>query len=128
MALIVPQAMVKRVKDSLEAHGKLDRQWKIRPYTSNPDCITSDENTEAPRYFVPTTAFSELPQGVSSDDIMTILLTDIGLENHIQDIDFQAHDPLHVIPPVPKNRPPSSNKLASTVYNWLRRTSEYGGR
>lgn len=100
IALIVPKRLVKKVKDALEAHGLLDKSFKIRPARPEEQIICLDGASAEIRpdaFHIPTNFFIGIEQ-VDSDtslvnrDIFKVL----GLVEFESDIGIvslkQAHD------------------------------------
>lgn len=116
MALIVPQSLVKTVKDALEAHGKLDRLSKIRPVRSG--SANADFESEKPqRYLIPTTeVLEEHVLDLASEESKLMLLTELDLQHLLFDISYTT---TMLTPKTKQNLVSTSNKLARTVHSWL---------
>lgn len=107
--LIVPKALVKTVKDALEAHGKLDKTAKIKLISSNQDLyeLAAEKSLQGHRgsFLISTTICSN----ISSSDTATVnssLLEEIGMQHHEADIRF-------ITRPIPK----SNHALDQTLYH-----------
>lgn len=117
MALIVPQSLVKTVKDGLEAHGKFDRLSSIRRVRRDSVNAASESN-KPQRYLIPTTeVLEENALDLASEEPKLMLLTELGLQHLLFDISYTTT--MLTTPKTMQSLLPVSNKLARTVHSWL---------
>ena len=116
MAFIVPQSLVKIVKDALEAHGKLDKLSKIHRVRSD-SVNTNSESDKPQRYLIPTTeVLEENVLDCASEKTKLMVLTKLDLQHLVSDICFTTTT---LTLKTTQNPISFSNKLARTVHNWL---------
>ena len=113
--LNVPRELVKRVKDALEARGRLDKSVKILPSTEVQHGVSSESKS---RFLIPTTDSFENGESIRTVEASREqLLRDIGLEHLASYIGYsRARRPCKTST---SNTVLKSNKLARTVYDWL---------
>ena len=138
IALIVPKSLVKKTKDTLEAHENLDKSVKIRSTTLEDFGTSSGKGSTKPRpdtFFIPTKLYARVEQVESNTSLSTEdLLESLGLEECEKDIrittlkqtcensgfergcndDSNPHE-------ASKSKISSVNPLARTIGQWLHR-------
>lgn len=114
LALVVPKALVKQVKDALDGHGMLDKRTKIKPITNEGKCKLLEGNKGTTRegsFYVPVV---ETKDGDASLSMLTRL---IGMHSHEQEFSLVAvlsDEDLES-----KRSIPQTNLLARTIEQWF---------
>lgn len=115
-ALIVPKRLVKRTKDVLEAHGKLDKHRKIRPVLEQNQFEHIDGDLEVAHdeaFFLPVTDVKEY-DGWLIEPLST-LLRKIGIREHIANMSLVRV----ILSTDAQIGVTSMNPLASTIVRWI---------
>ena len=115
IALIVPQPMVKTVKDAVEAHGKLNKLTKIQPHE-----FSSSEPEDPRRYCIPTTDLSaEDAIDPNSAEPKRLRLAGLDLQHLAGEITVTTTMLTQKTLAEASKASSKTNKLASVVNRWL---------
>ena len=115
IALIVPQQMVKTVKEAVEAHGKLNKLTKIQPLE-----FSSFEHDNPRRYCIPTTdLLAEEAIDPNSAEPKMLRLAELGLQHLAGEITVTKTMLTQKNSAEVSKASFTSNKLASVVNKWL---------
>ena len=148
IALVVPKALVKTVKDALEAHGNFDKNVKIRPATPEDQsvCCSGYSRPFQPDAFLVTTKLSVGTERIEPDTLLMELdllmpLRQSGCEADIGIIAFKQFDNHNGC--IGFGRPCqddtssheasagetiSMNPLARAIVHWLQQLPQFGSK
>lgn len=122
--LAVPKPLVKAVKDALQAHGKLDKQEKIKSITDTSYRSHDQGSTEAHAgiYLIPTTTTTTTNVNIEStaakaEAVKESLLELISLPQHAELITL-IFRPVQT-PTIISIKPKTPSLLASALKTWL---------
>jgi len=114
LALVVPKALVKQVKDALDGQGMLDKRTKIKPISNECKCMLLEGNAGTTRegsFYVPVV---ETKDGDASLSMLTRL---IGMHSHEQEFSIVAVSSDEDLES--KRTVSQTNLLARTIEQWL---------
>jgi len=123
-ALVVPKLLAKRTKDALEAHGRLDKNNKIKAFSVLSRYESIDgvlENVQEGAVLLPLTRKCEDDRHGS--ELLSKFIDFLGMGEHIANICLVRM----LLPAGAQGNHHGMNPLASTIARWIHQTTQWSG-